>query len=89
MSVKYLFIKLSETKIKISPSINPFFNVIVLVEFVNNLNFEIFVGIHFLQVAIVIYKISVSVLLGFDNHNFCFVSIDCHTHGRAKILKNS
>ena len=71
------------------PSINPFLNAIVSINLVTNINFEILVRRRFLQVAFVLNKISVSDLLGFDNHKFCFVGVNINTHGRAKILKKS
>ena len=73
-----------KTKISFPPSINPFLNVIVLFDLVMNINSWVFVRRQFLQVAIVIHKISLSVLLGFDNHNFWFASVNNHTNGREK-----
>ena len=54
-----------------------------------NINYEIFVSRKFLEVYIVIYKISVSDSLGLYNHNFSFVNVNIYTHIRAEILENS
>ena len=52
-----------------------------------DINSKIFVRGHFLQVDIFIYKLSISVFLGLDNHNFSFVGVNSHTHMREEILE--
>jgi hypothetical protein len=62
-------------------------NAIVLLEHVMNIDFDIFLLRHFLQV-VALYKSIVSDRFGFNYHNFRFVSVNNHTRTRVEILED-
>jgi hypothetical protein len=70
----------------LQPSIYPFLNAKILVDLVMNIDFEIFVSIHFLQVVFFIYKSILGDFFKFNYHSFHFVNINSHTHIGEKTL---